>query len=467
MRFVLLFSFLSLASCAQESSLFSFYGVNSASLFVHTDIKESTFQSLFKDLELEHMRFPGGHESNFYHYKGAGYGYDLDEVKHGHSGHFSTRIDRLQAMIDKQKISRNYIEDYLSLLELQSFETVLVLNILSESDEDILALIDRLQKGGSKVRVVELGNELYNAPYSNVVPSVEVYIEKAKRVANLVRKHYPEMPIVVCAAPNHHLNHKGYERWNHLLSKESFYDGYTVHLYPNLRSFQQRGEDGFRLAADSLLKYCKVEVPNQLDSYRQVFGNDKQLWITEWNLAVSEQYGNTSLQMLFVATFYMEMRNYSKSHPIYGMTFHNLGEKEYVFSMINKAWEGEEELFGKEYMPRMSYFAHQALRQVKELELEKRSVNSQICLYSNELVCFAINWSGEWRSLKEIGIKEKNRLYTVNGEKLFASNGVSRKSRKDFRFVEKDYTQSRKEQPLFNKLAPYSITLFNLEERSE
>jgi hypothetical protein len=437
------------------------FGFNTANLFVHTDTQDSSFQSLFTTLKPQSLRFPGGHVGNFYHLKEKGYGYDVDKVKQ-HRGGFGKRIHKLQAKIDKQRIHHNYVEDYLALLEVCSFKTSLVVNVLSETEKDVLALIAKIQEGGSQIEAIELGNELYNYAYRKMVPSVEDYVIKAKQMASAIKAVYPDIPLLVCAAPIHE-EKSFYEAWNKALALEKFYDGYVVHLYPNIREFQERPDYGFLEARDSLINYIDVEFPQQLKAYESCFGGDRKAWVTEWNLAVSEHYGNTTLQMLFTTAFYLKLNSLKSSFPLGGAYFHNLSEKEYIFSLINERWQGEQQLLLEDqvYIPRSSFFAMQAVQNVG-VGVEEIAVSQEkIQLFQEGGSVYIVNWSEEFIDLSTIGIAVEGRGMEYRGAKLWAANGISKRTRNSFVFEPKEYEPLLKQQKEGEHLSPFSITLIN------
>lgn len=417
----------SICAHAQEGS---FYGFNTANLFVHSDVQDTSFQRLFKQLEPSSLRFPGGHVGNFYHFNDVGYGYKTEEVKR-HKGGFGKRIDRLQEKINKQNPSSNYVQNYLDLQKIHSFNTVLVVNILTESDEDILSLIAKINEGQGRIESIELGNELYNYAYRKIVPSVSEYIDRAIYVASLIREEYPGIPLLVCAAPTGE-GKKFYNEWNEALSKEQFYDGYVVHLYPNVRAF----EGDFERARDTLFTYSMNGLPSILEAYQSLFGKEKSMWITEWNLAVSQSFGNTSLQMLFACAFSLRLQELKGKYNIGGSVFHNLSEKEYVFSLINPVWNGEGYLVSdQKYISRATYNSMVLLKKIKEEVVLVSYEENEWMYFKNGKWSFMLNWSDNWISLSEMQTNRVKKVKSFGGNKLFSSSGISLRTRDGFSFL--------------------------------
>lgn len=79
--------------------------------------------------------------------------------------------------------------------------------------EDILAAIDAFEKAGHRPDQIELGNEFYfkNEHAGVYGKNPKLYLTHAKQIAATIKRHYPEMPVMVVATKN---GTKGRDEWN-------------------------------------------------------------------------------------------------------------------------------------------------------------------------------------------------------------------------------------------------------------
>ena len=88
----------------------------------------------------------------------------------------------------------------------------------------------------------------------------------------------------------------------------------------------------FLLYRDRSHNYFSEFYPEEITQYKNIF--QKPFWITEWNLQISRITGNTLLQGLFVAAYFLELSSNSELQPIELTTFHNLGGRDVAGSIF-------------------------------------------------------------------------------------------------------------------------------------
>ena len=66
------------------------------------------------------------------------------------------------------------------------------------------------------------------------------------------------------------------------------------------------------------------------------FLDNMPIWITEWNLQYSKKTGNTLLQSLFVANYFLEILSNKEFKNISLTTFHNLAGRDFGGSVFQK-----------------------------------------------------------------------------------------------------------------------------------
>ncbi len=171
------------------------------------------------------------------------------------------------------------------------------INVSTSGPEETRRFLLHLRDKGLPSRKFELGNELYLNHWKREIPSVEVYIEKAKAHAKEIRSIFPGAKIAVCVNANddrvngplvkaapHRFKPAPLSAWNAALSRETFYDAVAVHLYFKSEEL----EDLSKISADEYVRWAIVRgsafsVEEILAWPGRVFPG-KEIWITEWSL---------------------------------------------------------------------------------------------------------------------------------------------------------------------------------------
>ena len=276
---------------------------------------------------------------NFYHYRATGYGFDENEVANCHGQKFPKRV---KGLIKDQKTrghTHNYIDDFIVLAKQNNSKVIIVANIITSKEDEIIYVIKQFRSEGIQILGVELGSELSNRAYKSYINSVEDYILLAKKYSSIIKEKYPEIKVGVVAAPIKQKTPRRLISWNERLSKESFYDAVICHSYLKVidgdddyglmireDKIDDSKEVQFDLYKDRVITYFNSGFVKEIERYNKIF--DKEIWLTEWNLQMSKTTGNTMLQSLFVAQYFLELLSNSKLQGISISTYHNLGGRD-------------------------------------------------------------------------------------------------------------------------------------------
>ena len=326
---------------SQKRTIKNLYGFGTNTTFMFNDIKDTGFISNVNVISPRLLAFPGG-LGNFYHINGMGYGIKISEVDFFHKGKLPKRIRGINKIIEKNK-HENYIFPFINLSKQLETDVIVDANILSAEVDETIQIIDLMLKNGVNVSSVEIGRELTNQSYHENF-DIHKYLEKSKILTERIRISFPHIKIGVVVAPIYKSYIK-HQDWNRLLSKESFYDAIVVHTYAKLT----KGKDeygkmvtefpegknkyqAFNIYKKRSLDFFK-EYPKEISDYSQMFQN-KDIWITEWNLQVSKLTGKTHIQSLFVFNYLMEVACNEKLRKINLMSFHNLAGRDISSSVI-------------------------------------------------------------------------------------------------------------------------------------
>lgn len=447
-------------SSAQQIINQNIYGFATSNTFSYFNIDDAFFQKKINEISPKVLRFPGGAVGNFYHFNRSAYGLDIKEIDSLISGKFPKRARGLISYSRKKGHKNNYIDDFIKLAKLTNASAVLVANVLTEDKEDILAMIRKIRENDIHIIGVELGSELSNKSYYDNGYTIDNYIKKTADLSKYIKQNFPELKTAVVAAPIiSNKKHRHYI-WNYKLSKLNFYDAIIVHSYAKVvkgkdqygQMIDEKNEGDFSVSfikyKDRIHYYFKNKYPQEINEYNLLFDNSP-IWITEWNLQYSKKTGNTHLQGLFVANYFLELLSNTAFQNIDLTTFHNLAGRDFggsVFQMKNNTT-----LIQSTFSPLriVSNFFNN-----KEIYVFKEQISDDIYKYifsNNEgviSICW-VNWSEKMYNAK-IGDSTFNTIEYCYAEELYSKNSDNQA----IQYVKVNY---KKNSPL--SLKPYSLTL--------
>ncbi len=334
--FILLLKFSPIVAQEIQKNIFGFATSNT---FTYCDVADTSFTNKVCAISPQILRFPGGAVGNFYHFGRSGYGFDFNEIDRYHNGKFPKRARGLDNSRKKNKHQHDYIHDFISLAKMTKAKAVLVANPFVKNDDDIILMIQELNKNNIEVVGVELGSELSNRSYFLKGYTIDDYILFAQRCANNIKKIFPEIKIAVVAAPLGKQKGHRHNIWNSRLSIMDFYDAIIIHsyakvikgsaldgqmLYEEIESLNKTKE--FKIYKNRAIKYLNKVYTREVQDYLNIY--NKPIWVTEWNLQMSKTTGNTLLQSLFTAQYLLEVLSNPKLSSIELTTYHNLGGRD-------------------------------------------------------------------------------------------------------------------------------------------
>jgi hypothetical protein len=284
-------------------------------------------------------------------------------------------------------------------------------------------MIQKIKDSGVEIIGVELGSELSNKSYFDKGFLIDDYIKKSELISNAIKKSFPKILTAVVAAPLlEDENHRHYV-WNKKLSLLSFYDAIIVHSYAKVvKGKDQYGqmileedegdkESSFFIYKKRLLDFFNDSYPKEIKNYNTIF-DDTPIWITEWNLQYSKKTGNTLLQGLFVANYFLELISSNDYKSIELTTFHNLAGRDFggsIFQMKNN----------KTYI-QSTFYPIQLLSNIfsnDKLEVSSKKLTDEVFQYSffksGELKkIIVINWNDNEFFIDKNSFQKKTEYYS-------------------------------------------------------
>jgi len=405
--YIIVFYLFSLSCNSQENIVEqinpNLFGFNTSNTFTYCDVNDTSFTNKVQKIKPNVLRFPGGTISNFYHYDGKAYGFNLSEISDWNVPKFTKRYNGLIKEQKKRNHNHNYIEDFILLAKQNNSKVVLVANIISSEDDDIINMIKRFKSENIEILGVELGSELSNRAYKKYINSVDDYIQLAQKYSDIIKKEYPEIKVGVVAAPIKYNMPSRLLNWNQKLSEETFYDAIIHHSY--LKVIDGDDDYGLMTREDEVSSTKKAQFDlykkriktyfttgfvKEIIKYNEIF--EKEIWITEWNLQMSKTTGNTLLQSLFVSQYLLELLSNPDLQNISIATYHNLAGRDIsgsVFKGIKGGFEIHSTYYPLTFLSKI--FENDIIRIEKEV---KDDVFIYYCFDStnNLKISFDINW---------------------------------------------------------------------------
>lgn len=225
-----------------------------------------------------------------------------------------------------------------------------------------------------------------------------------------------------------------------------------------------------------------------VDYYLDVFGNNRKMWITEWNIAQKPTkyiYGNTLLQALFIDQFYFFMINTNQKHnnliPI--ATYQYLGGTTLSSASITppRKEESYRDPDGDTIIRRTSYYANllvkdifnnscsiaetKVFRDSKTFSNDNFISNSFYDFKKKEAYFYFINRTGKGITINNFSVNNSPldaesacNTSMLSGDNLYSSFGITRFSIDYPKFNVYSEAKFKTEITTLNKvtIAPYS-----------
>ena len=384
-----------------NQNLFGFCTSNS---FTYVDVYDTSFISKVEQINPKVLRFPGGTIGNFYHTNKEAYGFNTSDVDQWYSGKFSTRVNSLKQAAVRRGHTHDYIEDFIVLAKRLNAKVVVNANILTAEKSEIISILNRFQQERIEVLGVELGSEISNRAYKKNIKSVYDYIQLAKKCSENIKSSFPNMKVAVVSAPLKRKMPNRLKNWNSILAKENFYDAIVHHSYHTVvdgeadagvmvseQAINQSKKNQFNLYKDRILLELQSGFFSRIKEYNSIY-NNKEIWITEWNLQMSKTTGNTLLQSLFVSQYLLELLSNPDLQNISIATYHNLAGRD-ISGSVFKGIKGGFEIHS-------TYYPLTFLSKIFENDIVRieKEVKDEVFIYdcfdstNNLKISFDINW---------------------------------------------------------------------------
>ncbi|MXY99293.1 hypothetical protein F4Y93_01110 [Candidatus Poribacteria bacterium] len=265
------------------------------------------FVELTRALAPKTLRFPGGTVGNFYHWQPGGF--FENEMASTLNLKLNQRNKGNYVKLQKRRDGKILFDDFMQLCNTLQITPVVVVNLWTGSPEESAGWVRYAKDKGYDVAHWELGNEYYLPHYLNKYPTAATYIQEAKKHTAAMKAVNPDIKVSVCATPiafhkEGWLTKIPQRKWDEGLAADtSFFDAYSVHVY----AYKAVRDKEIEEMRGYLLGWIYFAVPDALEYYQKLFP-DKEMWITEWNIAnPANRVANTQLHAMYAGDFFLKM----------------------------------------------------------------------------------------------------------------------------------------------------------------
>ncbi|OPA80952.1 hypothetical protein BVG16_00980 [Paenibacillus selenitireducens] len=292
-----------------------------------TDFQLASFDNLGMDLKLQNVRGPDGTGANYYLYNE---GTVMNSKDPRYQQFYGNRtVGAVESVNLQPGYPGLYLADSYHLSNTLEVPYIYVLNVSSQSVDEIVAQVQQMKQQTTQPIYVELGNELYSILNDASFPSVTEYIAKCKLIYQGIKGIDPTIKIGIVAVakdledriaadPNNQPDPNvdwgatqggRVALWNQtLMTDSSFYDAIIVHVYspiPNL----------FDVTNSKMMKYLYTYNQSALEGlvFQKNQFSGKEIWVTEWSSLPTVIFGekdpNEKARKQFMKTPAFAMHN--------------------------------------------------------------------------------------------------------------------------------------------------------------
>ena len=288
------------------------YGFNSNMMSGDYGYLDEDFVALTKALRPKTLRFPGGTVGNFYHWNISGF--LQDEMNSTLSAQLNRRNKANFTKLEERRDGIISFDDFMKLCNDLDITPIVVVNLWTGNPEESAAWVRYSMEKGYNINYWELGNEYYLPHYVKKFSTAEIYMNEAKKHAFAMKRVNPKIKVSVSATPvafhrEGFLIKRVQRKWDQQLanysapSSTNWFDAFSVHVY----AYKAVKNVEIDVMRRYLFGWIHYECEEAMSYYQQLFP-DKEMWITEWNIAnPGNRVANTQLHAMYVGDFFLKL----------------------------------------------------------------------------------------------------------------------------------------------------------------
>eukprot|EP01084_Bolivina_argentea_P308441 533362_1 len=298
------------------------------------------------------LRHPGGTIANYWNFSNASMITPCNSTYYNRCSE-EERIDQWPLQSFSAKNFTNGIGTASQISQLGYNHTIVFdLNILTMSGDDLLNQINPLHLDNYTqltANYFELGNEYYLdwTEYESVFANSTVYMNKALPLIKKIRNDFDAINPKIAAVGDFQQGFNESNEWNVGIVKfKEYYDDVTLHDYSLGPSMVQNLSAMDKISFISI--YGQSRIHQWVDYVKNMFGSDKKIWLTEFNLGLSSDNNSFNTSIMRSVIHSMFVMSYISSsictggvvellmYHSYNGKYNSTGTKE-MFGFVDKA----------------------------------------------------------------------------------------------------------------------------------
>ncbi len=250
--------------------------------------------ALTRQMHLAWVRFPGGSDANYYHWRTGLFSIELFPNSSSYSRFWGKVMPNIRRRFP-EGISLEQFDKFAAAIGTQ---VVLVPNLETSSVANQRAWFEQLRRDGSLPTHIEMGNEFWVAMGNdpNVIskwPDEPTTMRTTRQYLEALRPYFLPGTKVAIQSAGSAFRIEGSPRmpfrqrlkeWDEHLQPEPWFDAVTLHLYPHLKQVLGRAAEGApeELKFRAMMARVDGGVERVLTATERRLPG-KEIWITEWN----------------------------------------------------------------------------------------------------------------------------------------------------------------------------------------
>ena len=254
------------------------------------------------------FRHPGGNPANYWNFTNASYVTPCNDSTYYNRCGGQQNIDKWPIQTFSAKNFSNGIGSASSIPSSTYNHTIVFdLNLLTLSGDEMLNQLIALKLdnyNGINGNYFELGNEYYiNKFYNWTFPNSTIYIKKALPLINKIRNDFGNIQPKIAAVSQRSFDLN--DSWNVGIAEyKEYYDAVTIHDYSLSVDMVEKLSPMDQISFISI--YGQSVIPQYIEYVKKLFGENKKIWMTEYNLGLnSNAFNSTIMESVIHSMFTM------------------------------------------------------------------------------------------------------------------------------------------------------------------
>ena len=262
------------------------------------------------------LRYPGGTQANYFNISSADFVKPCS-LAGEKGGYICNEQDVLQQWPPGTASLGNYYNDISTKLVGGSENMVYVLNLLTQSGEDLYRQVDTLVNSVplDKIKYIELGNEYYLPQYRSQLPNASSYMAMAIALKQYIKQRIPHAMVSVPVCDSADTWNQQMMQFRENITVVTIHD-YSEGYHPSGKGFSQHLEEAMETLAgtvgsvpnwvyQNVISWGWYRIPTISQMVAHEFGHDVKIFNSEFDVrpTFDEVLGYKALRAIFALNY--------------------------------------------------------------------------------------------------------------------------------------------------------------------